>query len=278
MKAPPRVLRALFAWLGYSSVHWVAGRYRRAIVWDAVLLATLVLAVYVPIWAILAILVAQIVDAAAIAPRRERGTGIYALGMLVAICVGVLVQVSVRTAWVEAFKIPSGSMAPTLPARDHIWVAKSARTPARGDVIVFRYPKEPDKDFVKRVVAVGGDTIEVRDEQLILNGQPVARKHVDERCDYQDYDAESGDPKTRSCDAWDETLDGRTWRVIFDDSRTPHSFAPVTVPPNSYYVLGDNRDNSHDSRFWGFVPRDLVKGTARTIWWPLRGPFNRPIR
>jgi len=276
MKAPPRLLRALFAWLGYSSVHWVAGRYRRAIFWDLLLLAVFAAAVWVPFWAILALLVAQIADAVVITPRRERGTGIYALGMLVAICIGVLVQVSVRGAWVEAFKMPSGSMIPTLAVGDHLWISKTARTPARGDVIVFRYPKEPDKDFIKRVVAVGGDTIELRDQELVVNGKPVARTHVDAPCEYED-DYEGTRQKHR-CDAWDETLDGRTWRVIFDINRTPHPYAPVTVPADSYYVLGDNRDNSHDSRFWGEVPAALVKGTARTVWWPLRGPFNRPIR
>jgi signal peptidase I len=278
MKAPPRLLRALFAWLGYSSVHWVAGRYRRALFWDALLVGIILLAVHAPLWAFLALLVAQIADAAVITPRRERGTGMYAIGMLVAMCIGALVQTAVRVTWVEAFKIPAGSMIPTLQIGDHIWVAKTARSPARGDVIVFRYPKEPDKDFVKRVVAVGGDTIEVRDNQLVLNGQPVARKHVDEPCEYQDYDAESGEAQTRRCEAWDETLDGRTYRVVFDRNGGVHSTRPFTVPADSYYVVGDNRDNSHDSRFWGAVPHDLVKGTARTIWWPLRGAFNRPIR
>jgi signal peptidase I len=276
MKAPPRILRLLFAWLGYSSVHWVAGRIRRALVWDALLFITLVCVVYVPIWAIVGLLVAQMIDAALIAPRRERGTGMYAVGMLIAICIGVLVQVSLRTAWVEAFKMPSGSMIPTLPVGDHLWVAKRARTPARGDVIVFRLPTQPNLDFIKRVIAVGGDTIELRDEELLLNGKPIARTHVDGPCQYEDVS--DSVRETRTCDAWDETLDGRTWRVVFDGNRTPRSFPPVTVPAGQYYVLGDNRDNSHDSRFWGTVPADHVKGTARTIWWPLRGPFNRPIR
>jgi signal peptidase I len=142
----------------------------------------------------------------------------------------------------------------------------TARTPARGDVIVSRYPREPDKDFIKRVVAVGGDTIELRDEELVLNGTPVARKHVDAPCEYDDDDYD-GSERKRRCDAWDETLDGRTYRVIFDAERTPRPYAPVTVPPGSVYVLGDNRDNSHDSRYWGFVAGDLIKGTARTIWW-----------
>jgi len=265
MNAPPRVVRALFAWLGYSSVHWAAGRWQRALAWDALLVATLLAVAYVPVWALVAIIVAQIVDAAVIRPARDRSTGMYAVAMLIAMCVGVLVQTTLRTFWVEAFRIPAGSMVPTLLNGDHIWIAKTARTPQRGDVIVFRYPREPDKDFIKRVIAVGGDTIELRDQELVLNGTPIARKHVDAPCEYDDdYD---GSERKRRCDAWDETLDGRTYRVIFDSERTARPFAPVTVAPGAVYVLGDNRDNSHDSRYWGFVAADLIKGTARTIWW-----------
>jgi len=206
--------------------------------------------------------------------------------------VAVLIALFLRAFVVEAFKIPSGSMIPTLQVGDHIFVNKfiygvrvpftnikfgmEYRKPKRGEVIVFIYPKEPDKDFIKRVVAVGGDTIELRDQELVINGKPVARTHVDGPCEYEDDD--EGTRQKHRCDAWDETLDGRTWRVIFDAQRTPHPYAPVTVPAGSYYVLGDNRDNSHDSRFWGEVPGDHVKGTARTVWWPLRGPFNQPIR
>ncbi len=265
MKAPPRILRALFAWLGFTSVHWAAGRWRRALLWDALLLATLLLVVYVPVWLLGTILVAQIVDAVVIKPVRARSTGGYAIAMLIAICVGMLVQITLRTVWVEAFRIPAGSMIPTLEVGDHIWVAKTARTPARGDVIVFAYPKEPDKDFIKRAVAVGGDTVELRDQQLVINGKPVARQHLDGPCEYED-DYE-GTLQKRRCDAWDETLDGRSYRVIFDREHVPRSFSPVTVPPGAVYVLGDNRDNSHDSRFFGPVPGSLIRGTARTIWW-----------
>jgi signal peptidase I len=239
MKAPSRLLRALFAWLGYSSVHWAAGRWRRALVWDGLFVALLLAIVYVPFWAIAALLVAQIADAAIIAPARERSTGAYAIAALIALCSGILVQTTVRTLWAEAFKIPAGSMIPTLLVGDHLWISKIARTPARGDVIVFRYPKEPDKDFVKRVVAIGGDTIEIRDNVLVLNGRPVARKHVEAPCEYEDdYDGSRG---KRPCEAWDETLDGRTWRVIYDRDGVAHSYPPVTVPAGASYVLGDNR-------------------------------------
>ena len=265
MKTPPRILRILFAWLGYSSVHWAAGRWRRALAWDALLLAALLLIVHLPLWLLAALLVGQIADAAVIQPVRSRSTGMYAVAALIALCGGILVQTALRAVWVEAFKIPSGSMIPTLLTGDHIWISKTARTPSRGDVIVFRYPKEPDKDFIKRVVAIGGDSIELRDQELVLNGKPVARHHVDAPCEYDD-DYE-GTRSKRRCDAWDETLDGRTWRVLFDVERAPQSSTPVTVPAGAVYVLGDNRDNSHDSRHWGTVAGGFIKGTARTIWW-----------
>jgi signal peptidase I len=264
MSAPPRILRILFAWLGYSSVHWAAGRWRRALAWDVALFASLMLVFYIPVWILVVLIVGQIVDAAVIKPVRARSTGGYAIAMLIAICVGVFVQITMRAVWVEAFKIPSGSSIPTLLVGDHVFVAKNARHPSRGDNTVFIYPKERDKDFIKRVVAVGGDTVEIRDNQLILNGQPVPRVHVDGPCEYDDLNDSVWEK--RGCEAWDETLDGRTYRVIFDRSSV-HSFRPVTVPPDNYFVLGDNRDNSHDSRFWGFVPQPLIKGVVRKIWW-----------
>jgi signal peptidase I len=163
--------------------------------------------------------------------------------------VAVLIALFLRAFVVEAFKIPSGSMIPTLQVGDHIFVNKfiygvrvpftnikfgmEYRKPRRGEVIVFIYPKEPDKDFIKRIVAVENDTVEVRDNQIFVNGVGVPRSHVDGDCNYGGV----------------------------------HSTRPVTVPKDSVFVMGDNRDNSHDSRFWGFVPFDLIKGKAMIIWW-----------
>jgi signal peptidase I len=267
MYAPHPLVRAAYALLGYSSAHWAAGRYRRAIGWDALLLAAMALVFWLPVWTILALWVGQVIDAAVIEPRRERLSGGYAVASLIAGVVAVLVATTVRNAYAEGFKIPSGAMIPTLQVGDHIWVKKFQRTPARADVIVFKFPKEPDKDFIKRVVAVGGDTIEVRDNQLVINGKPVPRVHVDEPCEYDDFMEDTGQWDKRSCEAWDETLDGRTYRVIFDGNAQVMSWPAVTVPARHTFVMGDNRDNSHDSRFWGFVPPDHVKGTAYKVWW-----------
>ena len=251
MKAPPRWLRVLFALFAYTSVHFAAGRWKRGLAWVAAYFACVLLVLHVPTWIFFVDLLGQAVDAALLTPAVSRATRWYALAALIVICVEQIVVLPIRYVWVEAFQIPSGSSVPTLLVGDHVWVDKTAKHPSRGDNIVFIYPKERDKDFVKRVVAVGGDTIELRDDgQLVLNGAPVPRVHVDGPCAYDD-DVE-GIWEKRECDAWDETLGGRTYRVIFNRDRLPRAFAPVTVPAGSYYVLGDNRDNSHDSRYWGF--------------------------
>jgi signal peptidase I len=284
MRAPSVLGRIFFAWFGYSSVHWAAGRWRRALFWDLAILVALLGVFRITFVPAVVIGVAQLVDAALIRPVRDRSNGGYAVASLIAACIYVLLAVTLRTSWVEAFKIPSGAMIPTLAIGDHIFVDKTARTPERGDVIVFKYPKEPEKDFIKRTVAVGGDTVEMDGNQLVINGKPVPRTHVDEPCSYDEYLEEADRWETRECEAWNETLDGHSYRVVFDRHGSARSFPVVTVPAGQYFVLGDNRDNSHDSRYWGSVPPDHVKGTARTVWWSsgqngVRWErFNRRIR
>jgi signal peptidase I len=161
----------------------------------------------------------------------------------------------------KPYRIPSGAMIPTLQIGDHVMVSRLARSPGRGDIIVFDYPKEPDKAFIKRVVAVAGDTIEGRQGVLYLNGKPVASVPVAGPCEYDEL-LDEGRWKKVPCRAFEEQLDGHRYHVVFDAAGEPRSFAPQTVPADSYFVLGDNRDNSHDSRYWGFVPKKLLHGTA----------------
>ncbi len=167
-----------------------------------------------------------------------------------AILIAVLLALFIRTFVVQAFKIPSGSMMNTLQIGDHILVNKFAygldvpflrlpllpgKMPRRGDVIVFKYPNEPDKDYIKRVIGVGGDVISVMNKKLYVNGQPLE----------EDY-------------------------VIHTDSRIKSVrdvFGPIEVPHNQLFVMGDNRDNSSDSRFWGFLDVEAVRGKAFLIYW-----------
>ena len=204
--------------------------------------------------------------------------------------VGVAVGLALllRAFVVEAFKIPSGSMLPTLEVGDHLFVNKylyglrvpwtnlkflELREPRRGEVIVFVYPVEKDKDFIKRIVGVGGDTVEVRSRRLFVNGQPVPRRPIPGPCLYRDVQEGTSIWKERRCEQFFEELGGFRYRTIYDPGGGyRQNFPPTHVPENTVFVMGDNRDNSHDSRFWGTVPTDHIKGKALFIWLSWGGP------
>jgi len=171
-----------------------------------------------------------------------------------AILVAILIALFIRTFVVQAFKIPSGSMKQTLLIGDHILVSKfiygvkipywnktiiALKTPQRDDIIVFKYPVDPNKDFIKRVVGVGGDVVESRDKQLYVNHKRVNH----------DFGVHS-DP-----------------RILSGANKPRDNFGPLTVPENSLFVMGDNRDESFDSRFWGFVDLKAVNGKAFIVYW-----------
>ncbi|HKH48824.1 MAG TPA: signal peptidase I [Thermoanaerobaculia bacterium] len=166
----------------------------------------------------------------------------------------------------QTFYIPSGSMEDTLLVGDHLFVNRFIYGPAvtglekalpsrgiqRGDIVVFRAPENPNLDLVKRCVGVPGDTITVQAKQLYINGKAV---------DDASY-AVHKDPITFS-------------ELSFSDQgRLRDNFGPVTVPPDHFFCMGDNRDNSNDSRYWGMLPRHLVKGRALFIYWSNGGPTD----
>lgn len=260
--------------------------------------------------------------------------------------IAVLIALLLRAFVVEAFKIPSGSMIPTMEIGDHIFVNKflygiripytrtkffEYRKPRRGEVIVFIYPCEPEKDFIKRIVAVGGDTVEMRCNTLYVNGEMVPHELLAERdeCQYWDYEDEIW--RQERCSRYVETLDGTRYEALYGPYRPdyersmradprksyqtsapdrdfpdvrfgapemPHCDsdpAPGTlvgsfedssperetykdlgictpkkryrVPEGHVFVMGDNRDDSSDSRIWGPVPLENIKGKALVIWW-----------
>ena len=200
------------------------------------------------------------------APRRR------AVGLLPGIAIGVGATLAVgllllRVFVVEAFKIPSGSMIPTLRVGDHVLVDKLAyrgQLPRRGDVAVFR---RDDRFFVSRVVAVGGDTVALPAGKLVLNGAPVPRRERPGPCSFTDVDQPAPDRVERPCQAFEETLDARTHVVIRDPGVTPLEFKPATVPGGHFFVAGDNRDNSYDSRYYGPLPTDSLVGRVWRVWW-----------
>lgn len=159
------------------------------------------------------------------------------------IVVALILTLIIRTYVVQAFKIPSGSMRPTLLEGDKLFVNKYLyrfEKPKRGDIIVFRFPTDPKKDFIKRLVGFEGETVEIRDGKLYVNDEALE------------------DPATF----------GKFYYYNHDPFGGPNE--PVRVPPDMLYVLGDNSANSTDSRFWGFVPEKNVLGKAIFRWWPPR--------
>lgn len=175
---------------------------------------------------------------------------------LEAFVVALLIALVVRTFVIQAFKIPSGSMENTLLIGDHIFVNKflygyhipytngrvlQFASPQHGDIIVFVFPEDPSKDFIKRVIALPGDTVEIRHKVVLINGKPL----------HEDY--------TRFADG--DAVDGLV--------RGRDNLPPVNVPEAKYFVMGDNRDRSYDSRFWGFVDKDAIIGKALFIYFSL---------
>jgi signal peptidase I len=172
------------------------------------------------------------------------------------IVIAVILALFIRTWVVQAFKIPTGSMENNLLVGDHLLVDKFVFAPAptalervllpvrevkRGDVIVFKYPMEPERDFIKRVIGLPGETLEVKKKVVHINGQPLKE-------DYVHFLVPIGAGGLESVDKRDD-------------------YGPVTVPEGYYFAMGDNRDNSQDSRWWGFLSRDYIKGKALMVYW-----------
>ena len=179
----------------------------------------------------------------------------------------LLVVLVVRSFVVEPFQIPSGSMRPTLEVGDFILVNKFAYglrlpvvntrflevdDPERGDVMVFRFPEEPSVNFIKRVVGLPGDRIRYEDKQLYINGEPVSKELMEEAASQQLL--------------LEEQL-GDVEHYIYNNPRDPGpQMREVEVPEGHYFTMGDNRDHSNDSRYWGFVPEENIVGRAFAVW------------
>jgi signal peptidase I len=181
-----------------------------------------------------------------------------------AIFFAIILTVVVRTFVIQAFRIPSGSMEKTLLVGDFLFVNKflygahvpfinaslpAVRAPRRGDIIVFKYPKDTTKDFIKRAIGVPGDQVEIRDKVVYINDHPLDEKYVrflDSHIRPRSY----GQPG-----------------ITPPGAGNKDNFGPITVPKGWLFMMGDNRDNSDDSRFWGLLDQRLIKGKAMFIYW-----------
>jgi signal peptidase I len=180
-----------------------------------------------------------------------------------AIVTALLLALLIRAYVIQAFKIPTGSMEPTLIIGDHILVNKflygtdvpfsdkkmlTFKKPARGDIIVFKYPENPKRDFIKRIIAIEGDVIESKDKIIYVNGNAVEERYAS----HSDSSIKPGGIEPRD------------------------NFGPYIVPRDKYFVMGDNRDQSYDSRYWGYVDAELIKGKALIIYWSWNGQRHLP--
>ena len=197
-------------------------------------------------------------DTAPMAPQAFRKSTVREY--FESIVIAVILALFIRTFVVQAFKIPTGSMENNLLIGDHLLVNKFVFGPSetrlerallpmgtikRGDVIVFKYPEEPDRDYIKRVIGLPGETVELKAKKIYINGMPLDEPYV-----------HFLEPPSAETDVHEVTsIDVR------------ERYGPVTVPPDQFFVMGDNRDNSQDSRYWGFLRRDYVKGKALLIYW-----------
>lgn len=207
-----------------------------------------------------------------------------------AILIAVLIALFIRSFGIEAFKIPSSSMVPTLLIGDHIFVNKFVygmripltkirflefKKPERGDVVVFMYPEDEGKDFIKRVIGLPGDEIEVRETDIYVNGVLVEKKGLStgdrvngkkiELFGSAKYPFIPEFPGWQGFDYYEEKIDKNDFLVQYERLNY-HRSGKYTVPDGYFFVMGDNRDNSSDSREWGFVPMKNIKGQAMFIW------------
>lgn len=207
----------------------------------------------------------------------------------------IIVVFAFRSTFFEPFRIPTGSMIPTIAIGDFILVNKFAygfklpysdmfgtptyltsfTPPKRGDVIVFKYPKDPSINYIKRVIGLPGDTLEIIDNVVYINGVPYLSTSVEGK-DFND----DMDDKFKSYDfnffnvKVDEPDNKKSFIIqLTKDRMNISNFPPATVPKGNYFVMGDNRDFSSDSRFWGWVPEENIKGRAMFVWFSWIIPF-----
>jgi signal peptidase I len=190
-----------------------------------------------------------------------------------AVIIAVVLTLFIRTFIIQAFKIPTGSMEDTLLVGDFLFVNKflygatvpfldaqlpQVRDPRQGDIIVFKYPNDPSRDFIKRVIGTPGDTLEIKNKVVYING---------ERLD---------EPYVKFTNSHIRPPSYRNTQIYPPGAGNRDNYGPYVVPADHFFMMGDNRDNSDDSRFWGPLSRDLIKGKALFIYWSWNGDKLRP--
>ena len=253
--------------------HAMLGRWLRGSIFVAAMLGLLLAIPVLGIFGILGGLLAHmagVFDVARLRVGEQPPRNRLLLGLGVTAVAGIGGVVMLRTFYLGSYRVPAGGMSPTVLPGDIVMVEKAAywfASPERGDIIVFRYPENRDVNFVKRVVGIPGDRIAIQGRVLILNG--TATEHGQGRpCSFPDRDEVKRLWIVTEAVCVEEVLG--TPHQVAHLARPPggaESHDEVVVPERHYYVMGDNRDNSHDSRYWGFVPQTDIIGKVSFIWW-----------
>lgn len=217
-----------------------------------------------------------LVDILFFAPRRKKDQKMPIISEYARSFFPVLLIVFLLRSFIyEPFRIPTGSLEPTLQIGDFILVNKfdyglrlpiihkkilSIGEPKRGDILVFRWPPNPAVDFIKRVIGLPGDHVSYIDKTLYVNGQKIPQTFL------KDTEAQGEDNSVWDAKEYNENLLGVNHKIILNPLRASRDYEDIIVPPNMYFVMGDNRDDSADSRYWGFVPAENMVGKGSVIW------------
>jgi signal peptidase I len=318
--------------VGPGFAHGLMGQTRA--MWIVIgLFAASLVAIAFTIWAlplVFAVIAGAIVDSVRRYLRIRDTVRFTAPPALISVAAVIAIALLGRMLVVEAFKIPSSAMIPTLEIGDHLFISKLRTDPAPGDIIVFRQPCQTDRDYIKRVIALAKQTVEIRCNIVYVDGKPISQTLVDTNASYQDYYEDFNGPAKwvgKNASRYREQLGKHSYDIMSDpaqpqrdatrknggllsegdtkdfpqtilysceNSTDPDSqratnqksgtiveLAPegedpckphrhYVVPEDHVFVLGDNRPNSNDSRYWGPVPVENIKGTAIGIWLPFR--------
>lgn len=268
-------------WKRLRSVTWLFALPALAAIAIEILLVELGAVAGMAPWRIILLLAAGAMLASAIRSRatgekREEKHGTGVLGYAKVLGPALALALFLRALVAEPFTVPTGSMLPSLEIGDHVYVHKLG-APDRGEVIVFDLPGKPGRDpLIKRVVGLPGEVLQMQGGILHLNAQEVPRCLVGE-VSYDDRDIETMTWRRERGILFLERLGDSVHTIVHNPHAPPSSWGPEKVPEGQVFVMGDNRDNSWDSRSWGGVPLDLVIGRAFVIWWS-SGPRDRPLR
>jgi signal peptidase I len=252
--------------------HIVLGRWARGFTWWFVILAvflTLPVSHGAGLVATLALVVGATIDVLVIEARPLQRALVMAAGVFSLVGLSAVVRGAVRELYLEPFRIPQASMFPTVWPEDYVFISKLPTSPTRGSVAVFRYPHDPSRLFIKRVIALPGESVRVFGGSVFIDGLRVMSEPTGD-CAWHKFDSKKNRIVEHHAECATETLGDSSYSIVRDSTRSqlhyPQHGSDFVVPADHFFVLGDNRDHSWDSREWGPVPMKNLVGKPIFRW------------